>query len=80
VIPSDGYSQENFKNLLNAASLLVKEGHISKIVAGVNTERSKAYSYMVEDGFRADIQGVAMHRPNEPVYNRSDIYLIDDWR
>jgi GNAT superfamily N-acetyltransferase len=80
VIPSDGYSEENFKNLLNAASLLAKERHLSKIVAGVNTERSKAYSYMVEDGFQADIQGVAMHRPNEPGYNRSDVYLIDDWR
>jgi hypothetical protein len=39
-----------------------------------------AYHYMVEDGFRADIQGVAMHRPDEPGYNRSDVYLIDDWR
>jgi predicted N-acetyltransferase YhbS len=79
VIPNSN-SQENFKNLLNAASLLAKDRHLSKIVAGVNTERSEAYHYLIEDGFRADIQGVAMHRPNEPGYNRSDVYLIDDWR
>jgi hypothetical protein len=81
VIPSNGNSQqENFKNLLNAASLLAKDRHLSRIVAGVNTERSEAYRYMVAKGFRADIQGIAMHRPNESGYNHSDIYLIDDWR
>jgi GNAT superfamily N-acetyltransferase len=81
VIPSNGNSQqENFKNLLNAASLLAKDRHLSRIVAGVNTERSEAYRYMVAQGFRADIQGIAMHRPNEAGYNHSDIYLIDDWR
>ncbi len=79
VVP-DSTSQDNFKNLLNAASLLAKDRHLSRIVAGINTERSQAYHYMVEDGFRADIQGVAMHRPDEPGYNRSDVYLIDDWR
>ena len=81
VIPSNGNSQqENFKNLLNAASLLAKDRHLSRIVAGVNTERIEAYRYMVAKGFRADIQGIAMHRPNESGYNHSDIYLIDDWR
>ena len=62
-IRSDGNSQqENFKNLLNAALLLAKDRRLSRIVAGVNTERSEAYGHMVEDGFRADMQGIAMHR------------------
>jgi hypothetical protein len=26
------------------------------------------------------IQGVVMDNPNEFAYNKSDIYLIDDWR
>ena len=73
-------SQENFMALLNATSLLAKDRHLSRIVAGVNTERSEAYGYMVSCGFRADMQGIAMHRPNEPGYNRSNVYLIDDWR
>jgi hypothetical protein len=35
---------------------------------------------MIELGFRTDMQGVAMHRPNELGYNREEVYLIDDWR
>jgi hypothetical protein len=82
-IPSDGSNnsqQENFKNLLNAASLLAKDRQLSRIVAGVNTERIEAYRYMISYGFRADMQGIAMRRPNESGYNCSDVYLIDDWR
>jgi ribosomal protein S18 acetylase RimI-like enzyme len=80
-ISSDNNSKkQNFKNLLNAASLLAKERHLSRIVAGINTERSEAYSHMVEEGFRTEFQGVVMHRPNESGYNRSYVYLIDDWR
>jgi GNAT superfamily N-acetyltransferase len=76
----DGNPQESFKNLLNASSLLAKDRQLSRIVAGVNTERSEAYRYMVEYGFRAEMQGISMHRPNESGYNRSNTYLIDDWR
>ncbi|WP_228369206.1 hypothetical protein [Candidatus Nitrososphaera gargensis] len=40
-----------------------------------------AYKKMIERGFRTDMQGVAMQRPNELGYNLPDIsYLIDDWR
>jgi hypothetical protein len=35
---SDNYSQENFRTLLNATSLLAKDRRLSRIVAGVNTE------------------------------------------
>jgi N-acetylglutamate synthase-like GNAT family acetyltransferase len=80
IVLSDDNSQENFKNLLNATSLLAKDRQLSRIIAGVNTERSEAYRYMVAYGFRADMQGIAMHRPNESGYNRSDVYLVDDWR
>ncbi|WP_269321030.1 hypothetical protein [Fischerella sp. PCC 9605] len=31
-------------------------------------------------GFRAEIIGVAMHRPNEAGYNRPDVFVLDDWR
>jgi hypothetical protein len=26
------------------------------------------------------LQGVGMHRPNEPGYSRPDVWAIDDWR
>ena len=51
---------------------------MSRLVDGVNTGRHEAYRKV--NGFRTDIQGVAMQRYNEPGYNRSDVYLIDDWR
>jgi hypothetical protein len=35
---------------------------------------------MLAHGLRTDIQGVAMHRHNEPGYNRPGVFLIDDWR
>jgi hypothetical protein len=35
---------------------------------------------MINRGYRTGLQGVAMHRPNESGYNRTDTYVIDDWR
>jgi hypothetical protein len=56
------------------------EKSLSRLTAGVNTARAGAYRIMLERGFRTTIQGVAMQKPNEPGYNRADVYLIDDWR
>ena len=69
-----------FDHLLDACESFGKSQNLSRIVAGVNTGRHHAYKRMIERKFRTDIQGVAMHRPNEPGYNRSDVCLIDDWR
>ena len=51
-----------------------------RLVAGVNTGRHEAYRKMISLGFRNEIQGVVMDRPNEPAYNKPEVYLIDDWR
>ncbi len=69
-----------FDRLLDACEALASSKGMSRLVAGVNTGRHKAYNRMIARGFRADMQGVAMHRPNNPGYNRPNIYLIDDWR
>ena len=71
---------QNFDRLLDACEELAAGRGLSRLVAGVNTGRHEAYSRMLERDFRTDFQGVAMHRPNEPGYNRADVYLIDDWR
>ena len=43
--------------------------------------RHEAYRALLARGFRIEIQGVTMHRrPNEPGYDRPDVYIIDDWR
>jgi hypothetical protein len=51
-----------------------------KFLAGVNLAREEAYRLMVARGFRTMIQGVTMHRPNEPGYSRPGLFVLDDWR
>jgi len=52
----------------------------SVISAGVNLGRERAYAALRQGGFRNEYQGVSMHRPNEPAYDRHNCYVIDDWR
>ena len=73
-------AEEHFSRLLEACEEMASSQHVSRIRAGVNTARHEAYRQMLERGFRADMQGVVMSRPNEPGYNRPGVYLIDDWR
>jgi len=39
-----------------------------------------AYRAMQQRGFRTQLQGVTMHRPNEPGYSRPNVFVLDDWR
>ena len=50
------------------------------ILAGANMARHEAYGRLVARGFRTEIQGVAMHRHNDPGYCRPGAYIIDDLR
>ena len=71
---------EAFERLLEACEALAAFRGLSRIVAGVNTARGDAYRRMLARGYRADLVGVAMERPEEPGYNRADVYVMDDWR
>jgi GNAT superfamily N-acetyltransferase len=71
---------QDFDRLLDACEEIAAGKALSRLVAGVNLARHEAYRRMLERGFHTDIQGVTMHRPNEPGYNRPGVYLIDDWR
>lgn len=75
-----GGANDRFLKLLEACEVLAGILGASRLVAGVNTARIDAYRAMLELGFRTDIQGVAMHRPNEAGYNRPDVFVVDDWR
>lgn len=77
--PGQG-SGERFERLLDACETFAGSQGLSRIIAGANAGRHGAYIRMVARKFRTDIQGVAMHRPNEPGYNSEGVYLIDDWR
>jgi GNAT superfamily N-acetyltransferase len=69
-----------FDRLLEACAALAAERGMTRVVAGVNTGCQEAYQQLLARGFRTEIQGVAMHRPNEPGYHRPGMYVLDDWR
>jgi hypothetical protein len=66
---------QDFDGLLEACESMAAERGLQRLVAGVNLARHEAYCRMLDRGFRTDLQGVAMQRPDEPGYNH-----IDDWR
>ncbi len=69
-----------FDRLLSLCEALAASCGMSRLVAGVSMERHRAYRWMLAQGFRSEIQGVAMHRPNNPGYNHPDAFILDDWR
>lgn len=79
VRPGPG-AEERFARLLDACAALALSAGMPNLLAGVNMAREEAYRQLIARGFRAEIQGVTMHRPNDPGYSRAGIYLIDDWR
>jgi GNAT superfamily N-acetyltransferase len=79
VRPGPG-AEDRFIALLDACAGLAVVTGMSNVVAGVNTAREEAYRAMLCRGFRTQIQGVTMHRPNEPGYSRPGLFVLDDWR
>jgi GNAT superfamily N-acetyltransferase len=72
--------EDRFARLLEAVGALAGAVGMPDVLAGVNLAREEAFRHMVARGFRTAIQGVAMHRPNEPGYSRAGVYILDDWR
>ena len=72
--------EERFAGLLDACGALAMAVGMPSVLAGVNLAREEAYGHMVARGFRTEIQGVTMHRPNEAGYSRAGVYVLDDWR
>ena len=73
-------AEERFGTLLDTCAGLAREAGMPNVLAGVNLAREEAYRQMVARGFRTMIQGVTMHRPNEPGYSAPELYVLDDWR
>ena len=73
-------AEHDFSHLLDACEEMASSQNLSRLAAGVNTARHEAYRQMLARGFRTDLLGVAMDKPNEAGYNRPGVYLIDDWR
>jgi GNAT superfamily N-acetyltransferase len=71
---------QHFTQLLSACEAFAQASSMWRVAAGVNMGCDEAYRHLLKSGFRTDLIGVAMHKPNEPGYNRPDVYLISDWR
>ena len=77
----DGPSAEQeYLRLLDACEALALAVGMPHLLAGANMARHEAYRLLVARGFRTEIQGVAMHKHNDPGYCRPGAYIIDDWR
>jgi len=73
-------AEQRFAALLDCCGALAADVGMANLVAGVNLGREEAYRSMLGRGFRTEIQGVTMHRPNEPGYSRPGLFILDDWR
>lgn len=73
-------AERDFNRLLYACEEFARSRGAARLIAGVNTGRDRAYRLMLARGFRIDFLGVVMNKPDEAGYNRSDVFLIDDWR
>jgi GNAT superfamily N-acetyltransferase len=77
----DGPTAANdYLRLLDACGAFAVAVGTPNLLAGANMERHEAYRHLVARGFRTVIQGVSMHRHNDPGYCRPGDYIIDDWR
>jgi hypothetical protein len=73
-------TERRFAALMGAVSALAASRGATRISAGVNTARHETYEWLLTHGFRTEILGVAMHRPNEPAFSRPGVWVSDDWR
>lgn len=69
-----------FSRLLDACEALAVQRRVPVVEAGMNMARVGAYTLLVDRGYRTGLQGVTMHRPNEPGYSHAAAWVVDDWR
>jgi GNAT superfamily N-acetyltransferase len=70
----------DFHRLLDAANDFARARGATKFNAGVNMACMEAYRLMIAAGFRTVMQGVAMHQPWIDIYDRPDVFALEDWR
>jgi len=73
-------NRESCERLLDACEAYAAHIGVPAFVAGVSTARAEAYDILLERGYRIEMMGIAMHRPNEPGWSRPGVYVLDDWR
>jgi hypothetical protein len=72
-------AEERFAAPLDACAGLAHEADMPNVLAA-SISREETYRQMFARRFRKVIQGVTMHRPNEPGYSAPSLFVLDDWR
>ena len=78
-LPGPG-AADRFARLLTACEAFAAEEGAQAVVAGVNSSRRGTHQALVDRGYRAQLVGVTMHKPDEGAYHDDHAWVIDDWR
>lgn len=78
-LPGPG-AAERFSRLIQACEGFAARSGAEVVVAGVNTGRRPAYQALLDRGYKPQLIGVTMHRPDESAYHDDSAWVIDDWR
>ena len=70
----------DFQRLIDAANDFAHHNGAARLNVGVNMGAIETYRLMIGAGFRSALQGIAMHRPWIEIYDRPDIFALEDWR
>ena len=69
-----------FRQLIDSCQDLAADRGTTVLTAGVNLGREQAASALSDYGFRTQMLGVAMHRPNRDGFEGPGVFVLDDWR
>jgi GNAT superfamily N-acetyltransferase len=72
--------EARLQQLVDAAECVAASRGALRLIIGVNTARTSAYQSLLRLGFRVELLGVVMHKPNIEGYDRPDDWVFDDWR
>ncbi len=73
-------AEQRLAQLLGAAQGLARERGATRLQAGVNAANAPLYESLLRAGFRVDLTGVSMQRPNRPGFCRPECWVLGDWR
>jgi predicted N-acetyltransferase YhbS len=76
----DVASEATFDRLLAACDALAAARGAGVLLVGVDLGTRAAYRQLLARGFRTQMQGVALHRPDDVGYLTRDALVLGDWR
>lgn len=80
VVRPDRASEATFDRLLDACDALAVARGAKVLLVGVDLGTRTAYRHLLARGFRTEMQGVALHSPDDVGYLTRDALVLGDWR